>query len=71
MLRHGFLDFLLELASAGKVRVVAWAAERLDAVLAERRTYPERAYSVDMLVQRFAMSPTALAKAFKTIAKLP
>lgn len=69
--RQACLTLLIELLECSAPKNRASDSERLRAVVAQMRRYPERAYRIDELAHQAALSPTHFINRFKNETGLP
>ena len=70
-LRTTTLALLLEVLAAAGSHTVPPDESRLEAILREMQSAPERAYALDDLARRAGMAPTHFIARFRTLAGLP
>lgn len=70
-LRVAVCDLLLSVVAAAKARPKVLPANRVQRLVAEIRSHPERSYAMDSLSAQLQMSPTALQLRFRHLTGLP
>lgn len=70
-LRTALLELLLEVIAAAQSHTVPPSQARLETLLREIQTYPERTYALDVLARRAGMAPTHFIARFRSLAGLP